>query len=68
MERGRCRLLFPCGILIATHLSSSALGFTLTRGAIAQPWLERTPDKREVSGSSPLSPTILEVRGYEVRG
>ena len=30
-------------------------------GAIAQLWLERTPDKREVSGSSPLSPTICEV-------
>ena len=26
-------------------------------GPIAQFWLERTPDKREVSGSSPLRPT-----------
>ena len=28
------------------------------RGPIAQLWLERTPDKREVSGSTPLRPTI----------
>jgi hypothetical protein len=28
-------------------------------GPIAQSWLERAPDKREVSGSSPLRPTIL---------
>jgi hypothetical protein len=28
-------------------------------GPIAQPWLERTPDKREVSGSTPLRPTIV---------
>jgi hypothetical protein len=27
-------------------------------GPIAQLWLERTPDKREVSGSSPLRPII----------
>jgi hypothetical protein len=26
-------------------------------GPIAQFWLERAPDKREVSGSSPLRPT-----------
>ena len=31
----------------------------LERGPIAQLWLERAPDKREVSGSSPLRPTIL---------
>ena len=27
-------------------------------GRIAQVWLERTPDKREVDGSSPFVPTI----------
>ena len=26
-------------------------------GPIAQFWLERTPDKREVTGSSPVRPT-----------
>ena len=31
----------------------------LLNGPIAQLWLERTPDKREVGGSSPLRPTIL---------
>ena len=34
-------------------------------GAIAQLWLERTPDKREVSGSSPLSPTMLLTSNIE---
>ena len=30
-------------------------------GPVAQFWLERTPDKREVIGSSPIRPTkILE--------
>ena len=28
-------------------------------GPIAQFWLERTPDKREVTGSSPVRPTML---------
>ena len=28
-------------------------------GPIAQFWLERTPDKREVGGSSPPRPTII---------
>ena len=28
-------------------------------------WLERAPDKREVGGSSPLVPTILESRRLE---
>ena len=34
-------------------------------GPIAQFWLERTPDKREVTGSSPVRPTSirLKVRG-----
>ena len=27
-------------------------------GPVAQFWLERTPDKREVIGSSPIRPTI----------
>ena len=43
-------------------------------GPIAQFWLERTPDKREVTGSSPVRPTsrfldfrdkILELRNLE---
>jgi hypothetical protein len=42
---------------------SEALGFRLIfflcGGPIAQLWLERTPDKREVDGSSPSRPTIL---------
>ena len=29
------------------------------RGPIAQFWLERTPDKREVDGSSPSRPTTV---------
>ena len=28
-------------------------------GLVAQFWLERTPDKREVDGSSPSRPTIF---------
>ena len=36
-------------------------GVTLTMGASLS-WLERTPDKREVGGSSPLVPTIGESR------
>ena len=31
----------------------------LLKGPIAQFWLERTPDKREVDGSSPSRPTML---------
>ena len=34
-------------------------------GPIAQFWLERTPDKREVTGSSPVRPTSIRLR---VRG
>ena len=30
-------------------------------GPIAQFWLERTPDKREVTGSSPVRPTIRSI-------
>ena len=44
-------------------------------GSIAQLWLERTPDKREVSGSTPLRPTNFEGidvhnvnRGYSSAG
>ena len=41
---------------------SEAVGFRLFfflyGGPIAQLWLERTPDKREVVGSSPTRPTI----------
>ena len=29
----------------------------IARGPIAQVWLERTPDKREVTGSTPVRPT-----------
>lgn len=32
---------------------------TTDNGPIAQLWLERTPDKREVDGSSPSRPTTL---------
>ena len=32
-------------------------------GPIAQPWLERTPDKREVTGSTPVRPTENESDG-----
>jgi hypothetical protein len=42
---------------------SEALGFRLIfflkRGPIAQSRLERTPDKREVVGSTPTRPTIF---------
>ena len=42
---------------------SGALGFRLIfylkRGPIAQSRLERTPDKREVVGSTPTRPTII---------
>ena len=34
-------------------------------GPIAQFWLERTPDKREVDGSSPSRPTIVEIANYK---
>ncbi len=34
-------------------------GLNGKRGPIAQFWLERTPDKREVDGSSPSRPTTL---------
>ena len=30
-------------------------------GPIAQFWLERTPDKREVTGSSPVRPTTMSL-------
>ena len=33
-------------------------------GPIAQFWLERTPDKREVGGSSPPRPTTCQETGY----
>jgi hypothetical protein len=32
---------------------------TVLKGPIAQFWLERTPDKREVGGSSPPRPTSI---------
>ena len=41
----------------------------MENGPIAQFWLERTPDKREVTGSSPVRPTSirLKVRGIGKR-
>lgn len=39
-------------------------GLNGKRGPIAQFWLERTPDKREVDGSSPSRPTTLG--GFEI--
>jgi hypothetical protein len=37
-------------------------------GPIAQLWLERTPDKREVTGSTPVRPTRCQNKGYRLRG
>ena len=35
-------------------------------GPIAQFWLERTPDKREVTGSSPVRPTTMSLEKWGV--
>jgi hypothetical protein len=39
-----------------SYAVSAALGLPVYIGPVAQ-WLERPPDKREVSGSTPLRPT-----------
>ena len=38
--------------LITPHISYDEMGLQLS-------WLERTPDKREVDGSSPSRPTMI---------
>jgi hypothetical protein len=43
------------------------LSFVLKDGPIAQFWLERTPDKREVGGSSPPRPTKTTVKSVELK-
>ena len=46
---------------VGNHLSNQEMGLWLSR-------LERTPDKREVGGSSPLKPTSPKGPGREARG
>jgi hypothetical protein len=41
------------------HIKLTAIHTLFFIGPIAQLWLERTPDKREVTGSTPVRPTVL---------
>jgi hypothetical protein len=51
-QRDLCTLYFFCDFFANAFYTGD-----FTRGPIAQVWLERTPDKREVTGSTPVRPT-----------
>ena len=56
IPRGRALRLrgWQCGAVFSNHPGPEKAFFN---GPIAQMWLERTPDKREVTGSTPVRPT-----------
>ena len=56
MNDGLNRILDPVLILAVTR-PQSAIRDPKSQGACSSVWLERTPDKREVDGSTPSRPT-----------
>ena len=48
-----------CRLKIKQIFNFQCDNFQFESGPIAQFWLERTPDKREVGGSSPPRPTTF---------
>ena len=51
--------------IFAPARKSGSLALSVLR-AYSSAWLERFPDKEEVSGSSPLRPTLLNKERYNL--